>query len=103
MFKLELYKTLAASVIAAATLVNTTFAAENETAYNGLWNAKKDISGGIYYPIKDGKTGPYQVNPQVYKNSDVSKGEGGLKVSYNKDSSGQDLFDRKYLQTGVIF
>lgn len=83
MFKLELYKTLAASVIAAATLVNTTFAAENETAYNGLWNAKKDISGGVYYPIKDGKTGPYQVNPQVYKNSDVSKGEGGLKVSYN--------------------
>lgn len=84
MFKLELYKIVAASIVSAATLLTVTQAKENESsAYNGLWNAKKDISGGLYYPIKDGQTGPYKVNPQVYKDSDISKGEDGLKVSYN--------------------
>ena len=83
MFRLEQYKTLAASVIAAATLLTAGQANDGETAYSGLWNAKKDISGGVYYPIKDGKTGPYQVNPQVYTDSDVAKGKDGLKVAYN--------------------
>lgn len=83
MFKLELYKLLTASVVT-ATLITVGQAKEDDSpAYNGLWNAKKDISGGVYYPIKDGQTGPYKVNPQVYKDSDVAKGEDGLKVSYN--------------------
>lgn len=83
MFKLEQYKILAASVITAATLLTVAQASESESpAYNGLWNAKKDISGGVYYPIKDGQTGPYKVNPQVYKDSDVAKGEDGIKVKY---------------------
>ena len=84
MYKLEQYKRLVASVVAAAAIV--TFGQANETksnAYNGLWNAKKDISGGVYYPVKDGETGPYKVNTQVYKDSDISKNNGGLKVSYN--------------------
>ncbi len=83
MFRLEQYKTLAASVIAAATLLTAGQANDGETAYSGLWNAKKDISGGVYYPIKDGKTGPYKVNTQVYTDSDVAKGKDGIKVSYN--------------------
>jgi len=83
MFKLEQYKTLAVSIVAAATLVTVSQAQETSSAYNGLWNAKKDISGGVYYPIKDGSTGPYKVSKQVFKNSDISKKETGLKVSYN--------------------
>ena len=82
MFKLELYKKLTASVITAAALLTSGHASDS-TAYSGLWDAKKDISGGVYYPIKDGSTGPYKVNTQVYKNSDLSKGEDGLAVSYN--------------------
>jgi cytochrome c len=84
MFKSELYKsTLKAAAIGglAITLTSSLFA--NETAYNGLWNAKKDISGGVYYPIKDGATGPYKVNTQVYKDSDAVKGESGIKMVIN--------------------
>ncbi|RLA81182.1 MAG: MFS transporter [Epsilonproteobacteria bacterium] len=84
MFKLEQYKILAVSVIATTALLTTSQAKDVESsAYNGLWNAKKDISGGVYYPIMNGQTGPYKVNTQVYKNSDISKNEEGLKVSYN--------------------
>jgi cytochrome c len=83
MFKSEQYKKLTVSVVAAATLLTLGQASGVESAYNGLWNAKKDISGGVYYPIKDGKTGPYKVNPQVYGDSDVAKGEDGIKVKYN--------------------
>ena len=84
MFKLEQYKLLAASIVIATALLTVGQAKENDSSANdGLWNAKKDISGGVYYPIKDGKTGPYKVNPQVYKDSDIAKGEDGLKVSYN--------------------
>jgi cytochrome c len=84
MFKSELYKsTLKATVIGglAISLTGSLFA--NETAYNGLWNAKKDISGGVYYPIKDGATGPYKVSTQVYKDSDAVKGESGIKMVIN--------------------
>jgi len=80
MFKLEQYKVLAASIITATTLSTAVHA---DTAYNDLWNAKEDISGGVYYPIKNGQTGPYKVNKQVFKDSDIAKGEDGLKVSYN--------------------
>ena len=84
MFKLELYKsTLKAAAIAGLAISLSTSLYANETAYNGLWNAKKDISGGVYYPLKDGATGPYKVNTQVYKNSDISKGETGIKAVYN--------------------
>ncbi len=84
MFKLEQYKILAASVVATIALLSSAQAKQSDsTAYNGRWNAKKDISGGLYYPIKDGKTGPYNVNPQVYKDSDVAKNNGGIKESYN--------------------
>jgi len=84
MFKLEQYKILTACVITTIALLSSAQANQNDsTDYNGLWNAKKDISGGLYYPIKDGKTGPYQVNPQVYKDSDISKNNGGIKESYN--------------------
>jgi cytochrome c len=83
MFRLELYKILTASAISTALLASAAQAQDGEAAYNGLWNAKKDISGGVYYPIQNGKTGPYYVNPQVYKDSDVAKGEDGLKKSYN--------------------
>jgi cytochrome c len=84
MFKLELYKsTLKAAAIGGLTIALSSSLYANETAYNGLWNAKKDISGGVYYPIKDGKTGPYHVNTQVYKDSDISKGESGIKAVYN--------------------
>ena len=83
MFKLEQYKRLTASVITTAALLTAVQASSEPAAYSGLWNAKKDISGGVYYPVKDGATGPYKVNTQVYKNSDVSKNNGGLKVSYN--------------------
>lgn len=80
MFKFEQYKLLTVSFIAAATLT-TLSANDGDSAYSGLWNAKKDISGGVYYPFKDGKTGPYLLNPQVYSDSDVSKGKDGLKLS----------------------
>jgi cytochrome c len=83
MFKSELYKILTASLLSTIVLASAAQAKEGEAAYNGLWNAKKDISGGVYYPIKDDKTGPYLVNPQVYQDSDVVKGEDGLKQSYN--------------------
>lgn len=84
MFKLELYKVLVASIVTSATLLTVVQAKESDSpAYNGLWNGKKDISGGLYYPIKDGKTGPYKVNSQVYKDSDVSKGKDGINVSLN--------------------
>lgn len=84
MFKLERYKLLVASIVTSATLLTVGQAKESDSpAYNGLWNAKKDISGGLYYPIKDGKTGPYKVNSQVYKDSDVSKGKDGINVSLN--------------------
>ena len=83
MFKLEQYKILTASIVSVAVLLTAVEANENNTAYNGLWNAKEDISGGVYYPIKNGQTGPYKVNPQVYKDSDVSKREDGVKVAYN--------------------
>ena len=82
MFKSEQYKIFAVSI--ATTMALLTCAQANDTAdYNGMWNAKKDISGGLYYPIKDGKTGPYQVNPQVYKDSNIAKNDDGLKESYN--------------------
>ncbi len=80
MFKLDQYKSLAASLITATVIVTAGQASEKEIPYNGLWNAKKDISGGVYYPIKDGQTGPYKVNTQVYKDPDISKGEEGLKA-----------------------
>ncbi len=84
MFKLEQYKILTASIVTAIVLVSSAQGAQGETSdYNGLWNGKKDIGGGLYYPIKDGKTGPYLVNPQVYKDSDVAKNDGGLKEAYN--------------------
>ncbi|MEA1892327.1 MAG: c-type cytochrome [Campylobacterota bacterium] len=81
MFKLEQYKVLAASLLTASVLA--TAAQASDAAYNGLWNAKEDISGGVYYPIQDGQTGPYKVNKQVYKDSDITKGEDGLNASYN--------------------
>ena len=84
MFKLEQYKILAVSIATAAALVTVSQAQEiNSSAYNGLWNAKKDISGGVYYPIKGDQTGPYKVSTQVYKDSDISSNNSGLKVSYN--------------------
>jgi cytochrome c len=83
MFKLEQYKKLTASALVVSSLSVAAFASNSDAAYNGLWNAKEDISGGVYYPIKNGQTGPYKVNPQVYKDSDVSKGDGGLAVAYN--------------------
>lgn len=84
MFKSEQYKMIAVSIIAAATLLTSGNAKDVESsAYNGLWNAKKDISGGVYYPVKNGQTGPYKVNTQVFKDSDVSKNISGLKTSYN--------------------
>ena len=79
MFKLEQYKTLAVSVLVASAIVTTGHA----NSQMGMWNAKEDISGGVYYPIQDGQTGPYKVNTQVYTNSDISKGKSGLNVSYN--------------------
>lgn len=82
MFKFEQYKIATVSVIAMAALVIS--AQAKESAYNGLWNAKKDISGGVYYPNKDGKTGPYLLNPQVYKDSDIAKNDGGIKTAYNQ-------------------
>lgn len=82
MFKSEQYKTIAASVVVAAALVSVSSATDS-TAYDGLWNAKKDISGGVYYPIKNVQTGPYKVNPQVYQDSDVSKKKSGIKAVYN--------------------
>lgn len=82
MFKLELYKTLTASILVTAVVTMSAYASD-KSDHDGMWNAKKDISGGLYYPIKDGKTGPYHVNPQVYKDSDISKGEDGLAKSYN--------------------
>ena len=73
MFKSEQYKMIAASIVASVTLLTSGQAKDIESsAYNGLWNAKKDISGGVYYPISNGQTGPYKVNTQVFKNSDVS-------------------------------
>ncbi|MEA2017575.1 MAG: c-type cytochrome [Campylobacterota bacterium] len=82
MFRLEQYKKLTASLVTVATLMGVAQANET-TTNNGLWDAKKDISGGLYYPIANGQTGPYKVNTQVYKNSDSSKGESGLKIGYN--------------------
>jgi len=81
MFKLEQYKILTASLVTVAAL--SVAQADETVAYNGLWNAKKDISGGVYYPIKDGQTGPYKVNSQVYKDSDAVNNESGVKVGYN--------------------
>ncbi len=84
MSKLEQYKILTACVVTMIALLSSAHASGSDPIdYNGLWNAKKDISGGLYYPIKDGKTGPYYVNPQVYKDSDVAKNEDGLKKNYN--------------------
>jgi cytochrome c len=84
MFKLEQYsKMITASIATTAILLSAGQANESDAAYNGLWNAQKDISGGLYYPIKDGYTGPYKVNPQVYQDSNVAKNEDGLKVGYN--------------------
>ena len=82
MFKLEQYKKLTVSLITAAALMSVAQAKET-TAYNGLWNAKKDISGGVYYPIENGQTGPYKVNTQVFKDSNVANNDGGLKASIN--------------------
>jgi len=83
MFKLELYKsTFKVAAIAGLTLT-LSGSLNADTAYNGLWNAKKDISGGVYYPIEDGATGPYKVNKQVYKDSDASQSVSGLAVKYN--------------------
>lgn len=84
MFKLEQYKLLTVSILTAVTLTSVAQAnSADSTAYDGKWNAKKDISGGVYYPIENGKTGPYHVNPQVFKDSDISKNEDGVKGSYN--------------------
>ncbi len=84
MFRLEQYKIFVVSIVATATLLTIGQAKDVESsAYNGLWNAKKDISGGVYYPIKGDQTGPYKVNTQVYKDSDIASRNAGLKVSYN--------------------
>lgn len=84
MFKLEQYKVLTASVITTIVIMSTAQASQNDSvAYDGLWNAKKDISGGVYYPIKDGKTGPYKVNSQLFKDSDIAKKDDGVKEGYN--------------------
>lgn len=82
MFKLEQYKLLTASALTIVALL-TSAGANDEPAYSGLWNAKKDISGGVYYPIENGKTGPYLVNPQVYKDSNIAKNDDGIKKAYN--------------------
>ena len=82
MFKLEQFNKITASIVTVAALASFG-QADTTPAYNGLWNAQKDISGGVYYPIKNGQTGPYKVNNQVYKDSDVSKGNGGIKAVYN--------------------
>jgi cytochrome c5 len=96
MFKSGQYKLVSATIAVGTALVlagcvnssstnevSDTNVKVESAAYNGLWNAKKDISGGVYYPVVGNQTGPYKVNTQVYKNSDISKGEDGLKVSLN--------------------
>ena len=59
MFKLEQYKSILKTITVAGAVAALSSSLYANSAYNGLWNAKKDISGGVYYPIQDGQTGPY--------------------------------------------
>ncbi len=84
MFRLEQYKKLTVSILTITALASVIQAKDVDSiAYDGFWDAKKDISGGVYYPNKDGKTGPYRLNPQVFQDSDVAKKQDGVRGSYN--------------------
>ncbi len=78
MFKLSHKKIIAISAVAAAVTfagcfgnTGTAGSAEGSTKYVAShtydFNGKKVIDGGVYYPVVDGKSGPYHVNEQARK------------------------------------
>ncbi len=77
MFKLSHKKIIAISAVAAAVTfagcfgnTGTTSGTEGSTKYvasHTYANGKKVIDGGVYYPVVDGKSGPYYVNEQARK------------------------------------
>ncbi len=78
MFKLSHKKIIAISAVAAAVTfagcfgnTGTASSSEGSTKYVAShtydFNGKKVIDGGVYYPVVDGKTGPYYVNEQARK------------------------------------
>lgn len=111
MFKLEKYNKLFASTAIAATAAfmiagcaqNTQTSKaevkEDKAAYNGLWNAKKDISGGVYYPVKDGQTGPYKVNTDVYGEDNKPK----MKLNHGRVPTANELkaWDKDVMPDGT--
>jgi cytochrome c len=70
MFKLEKLKTslVVASLISAVAVTGAV--ADGSRTYK---NGKKVIDGGVTYPVKNNKTGPYYVNPQVAKTKGFDK------------------------------
>ena len=78
MFKLSHKKIIAISAVAAAVTfagcfgnTGTASSTEGSTKYVAShtydFNGKKVIDGGVYYPVVNGKTGPYYVNEQARK------------------------------------
>jgi len=78
MFKLSHKKIIAISAVTAAVTfagcfgnTGTASSSEGSTKYVAShtydFNGKKVIDGGVYYPVVDGKTGPYYVNEQARK------------------------------------
>ena len=81
MFKLSQNKLITISAVAATAITLTAcFGGNTGTADNAAaqktkyavshtydFNGKKVIDGGVYYPVVDGKSGPYYVNEQASK------------------------------------
>lgn len=111
MFKLDRKLILSASVFTAAVLFVADCAAGG-TVLASFKGAKPSIDGGVYYPVVDGKTGPYVVDTKVIGkkinhgrvptanelkawDTDVMADGTGLPEGHGTASEGSDIYDSK--------
>ncbi|MDD4855571.1 MAG: c-type cytochrome [Sulfuricurvum sp.] len=109
MYKLDRKLILSASAIAAAMLLSAVSA---NGATETKSTAKPSIDGGVYYPVVNGKTGPYSVNTKAIGkklnhgrvptanelkawNTDVMPDGTGLPEGSGSASDGSDIYDAK--------
>ncbi|WP_457750100.1 c-type cytochrome [Sulfurimonas sp.] len=113
MFKLN--KKLLISVSTAAVLsLGLSACMESASPTKSPIQTKKDIDGGVSYPVINGKTGPYYVNEQVARdaknirygrvptaeeyaewNSDIMPDGTGLPEGQGSVSDGEEIYDAK--------
>lgn len=97
MFKLGQYKLLAASLAVSAVFLAGCMQ-PNKSDEVANFTKKEDISGGVYYPIINDKTGPYKVNPNAHGTKFTS-----LKVNHGRVPTANELkaWDKDVMPDGT--